>query len=82
MAVSVRPERITISVDTLSDDNVLSEATVENVVYLGTVTTYLVRAAHGAIVRVTRQNDSHKTFERGARVNVAWSADAVVVLTS
>jgi putrescine transport system ATP-binding protein len=82
VAVSVRPERISISREFLTSDNVLADATVENVVYLGTVTTYLVRAPHGAIVRVTRQNDAGHNFECGARVNIGWSADAVVVLTS
>ncbi|MBL8628524.1 MAG: ABC transporter ATP-binding protein [Rhodospirillaceae bacterium] len=82
VAVSVRPERITISAETLSGDNVLQDAVIEDVVYLGTVTTYLVRVPGDAIVRVTRQNDAHQSFARGNVVSLAWPADAVVVLAA
>ncbi|MSO98021.1 MAG: ABC transporter ATP-binding protein [Rhodospirillaceae bacterium] len=82
VTVSVRPERISLDPTPLPDDNALADATIEDVVYLGTVSTYLVRVPHGALIRVTRQNGSQPPLARGSRVSVTWPADAVVVLTS
>jgi len=82
VAISVRPERILINPVPLPDENALADATIEDVVYLGTVSTYLVRVPHGALVRVTRQNGAHTSLSRGSRVSLTWPADAVVVLAS
>jgi putrescine transport system ATP-binding protein len=82
VAISVRPERINLDPVPLPDDNALADGTIEDVIYLGNLTTYLVRVPHGALIRVTRQNNSAPALERGARVSVTWPASAVVVLTS
>jgi putrescine transport system ATP-binding protein len=79
MAVSIRPERI---VADGAGDNVISGATVEDIVYLGTVTTYFMRTPSGAVLRVTCQNGINAPRTRAERVTVAWPAAAVVVLAS
>jgi len=78
VAISVRPERIEFS--NVGDN--AAAGVVEDVVYLGTVSTYLVRAAHGALIRITRQNGTHPSSVRGDRVHLSWPASAVVVLTA
>jgi putrescine transport system ATP-binding protein len=79
VAVSVRPERIMIGA---GGDNTIPDAVVEDVVYLGTVTTYFFRAEKGAVVRVTCQNGVHAPLARGTRSSLSWPASAVVVLVS
>jgi putrescine transport system ATP-binding protein len=80
VAVAVRPERIGLDPVPRPDDNAISDAVIEDVVFLGTMTTYLVRAPHGGLVRVTRQNDMSARLDRGARVSLTWPAAAVLVL--
>lgn len=82
LAIAVRPERIALDPVPKPDDNALADGVVEDIVYLGTVSTYLVRAPHGALIRVTRQNGGEVAFARGTRVSVTWPASAVVVLPS
>jgi ABC-type Fe3+/spermidine/putrescine transport system ATPase subunit len=81
VAVVVRPEQVTLDPVPTPDDNALADGVIEDVVYLGTVSTYLVRVPHGALVRVTRQN-AGAILARGSRVSVTWPAAAVVVLAS
>lgn len=78
VAISVRPERIEL--DAAAGDNHIHDCVIEDIVYLGTVSTYFVRTPHGALIRVTRQNGPHAAFARGDRVNLSWPAAAVVVL--
>jgi putrescine transport system ATP-binding protein len=82
VAVMVRPERVSIDPTPLPDDNALADGIVEHVVYLGTVSTFLVRVPHGGLVRVTRQNSSASVLGQGARVSVTWPKTAVVALPS
>jgi putrescine transport system ATP-binding protein len=82
VAIAVRPERIALDPVPKPDDNALADGIVEDIVYLGTVSTYLVRVPHGGLIRVTRQNDGGGVFARGARVSITWPAAAVVVLAS
>jgi len=79
LAVSIRPERMALGA---GGDNIIDEAIVEDVVYLGTVTTYFLRTPTGARLRVTSQNGIHAPLQRGARTRVSWPAAAVVVLES
>ena len=80
VALSVRPERITLGA--AQAENTLINATVEDIVYLGTVSTYLVRAQSGAQVRVTCQNGTHAPVSTGTKVTLSWPASAVVVLSA
>lgn len=82
IALSVRPERIGLDPVPLPDDNALADAIVEDTIYRGTLSTYLVRAPHGALIRVTRPNDASSQITRGSRVSVTWPATAVVVLAA
>jgi putrescine transport system ATP-binding protein len=79
VAVMVRPERLDIEANATAA-NTLSDLVVEDVVYLGAMSTYLLRAPHGAQVRVTRQMASGSLLARGQTVGVTCAADAVVVL--
>ncbi|MDX2223893.1 MAG: ABC transporter ATP-binding protein [Rhodospirillaceae bacterium] len=80
VAVAVRPERIALGPAVSSDENAIRDAVIEDVVFLGTATTYLVRTSGGAVMRVTRQNGVSALCERGARVGLTWPAAAVIVL--
>jgi len=82
VALSLRPERLSIRAEPCFDDNVLSDAVVDDIVYLGTVSTYLARTASGQVMRVTRQNGTGAAIARGDRVSVTWPATAAVVLTA
>ena len=81
IAIAVRPERIALDPVPRPDDNALADGIVEDVVYLGTTSTYLVRVSPGGLIRVTRQN-TDTSFSRGQRVSVTWPRSAVVVLAS
>ncbi len=78
VALSVRPERIALGA--AHSENFLITATVEDVVYLGTVSTYLVRTQHGALIRITCQNGAHTPVTPSTKVTISWDASAVVVL--
>jgi len=82
VALALRPERISIGrTPVLNADNTV-QGTVAEVVYLGTTSTYFVRLASGALVRVMRQNASGDSMlARGDAVHLCWPAAAAVVLT-
>ena len=74
---AVRPEQIAFT----SIDALLT-GVVSDVVYRGTASTYFVRHAGGAVIRVARQNSGPETFQRGDTVGLSWPTSAVRVLTS
>ncbi|GAA3039318.1 ABC transporter ATP-binding protein [Streptosporangium longisporum] len=74
IAITVRPEKITICTERPSGGLSVVRGVVSEVVYLGLYTSYTVRLAHGAEVTVFQQNalDSASTAERGDSVWLSW----------
>ncbi|MFF0573388.1 ABC transporter ATP-binding protein [Streptosporangium saharense] len=74
VAVTVRPEKITISAEEPEGDVSAVRGTVSEVVYLGLYNSYAVRLADGAEITVFQQNalDSTSTAERGEAVWLSW----------
>ena len=77
---TVRPEKVRLlSAEAPAPDGELSEpGTVREVVYLGSVTRYVVALDNGETLVAMRQNDESgdgaASEERGRRVRLAWSA--------
>ena len=91
--VAVRPEKILIRHTPPQDNereslaevgfNVV-QGTIENLAYLGSLTTYHVKLDSGALVKVTHTNAARHTLTPmhvGNRVYVWWCGSDVVVLT-
>ncbi|GII16904.1 ABC transporter ATP-binding protein [Planomonospora parontospora] len=74
IAVTVRPEKITISTEEPAGGVSAVRGTVSEVVYLGLYNSYAVSLADGAEVTVFQQNalDSTSTAERGDAVWLSW----------
>ncbi|MFF5209901.1 ABC transporter ATP-binding protein [Streptosporangium sp. NPDC000396] len=74
IAVTVRPEKITISTEEPTGDVSAVRGTVSEVVYLGLYNSYAVSLPDGAEVTVFQQNalDSTSTAERGDAVWLSW----------
>ncbi|MBG0812862.1 ABC transporter ATP-binding protein [Planomonospora sp. ID82291] len=74
IAVTVRPEKITISTEEPAGGLSAVRGTVSEVVYLGLYNSYAVSLADGAEVTVFQQNalDSTSTAERGDAVWLSW----------
>jgi putrescine transport system ATP-binding protein len=77
VGVALRPERI----DLLGNNTGIA-GNVEQVVYLGTASTYFIKTDGGVVVRAVQQNSAGApVFAVGERVHLSWSPDAVTVLT-
>ncbi|GAA5062979.1 spermidine/putrescine transport system ATP-binding protein [Thermocatellispora tengchongensis] len=74
VAVTVRPEKITISTEEPAGDVSAVRGTVSEVVYLGTYNSYAVKLGDVAEMTVFQQNahDSTTTAERGDSVWLSW----------
>ncbi|MFJ2031395.1 ABC transporter ATP-binding protein [Streptosporangium sp. NPDC087985] len=74
IAVTVRPEKITISTEEPAGDLSIVRGTVSEVVYLGLYNSYAVNLSDGAEITVFQQNalDSTSTAERGDTVWLSW----------
>ncbi|GDX57522.1 polyamine-transporting ATPase [Comamonadaceae bacterium] len=91
--VAVRPEKMTIQVTPPRDEERESPAQVgfnvvqgviEDLAYLGSLTTYHVKLEDASIVKVTHTNSARhdqRTLTWGSRVYVWWCGSDVVVLT-
>ena len=91
--VAVRPEKMTIQVTPPRDEERESPAQVgfnvvqgviENLAYLGSLTTYHVKLEDASMVKVTHTNSARHdqtTLTWGSRVYVWWCGSDVVVLT-
>jgi spermidine/putrescine transport system ATP-binding protein len=82
VTVAIRPEKISLH-PVSSDDRAVS-GEVEEVVYVGTETRYLVRLTPQTTVMVRQQNvgvDSARQFAAGAQVYLQWDYDAARLLT-
>jgi putrescine transport system ATP-binding protein len=81
IVVAVRPEKIAIAAAGGEAACNRLEGTIESVSYRGEASTYRIALASGKVVRVTAPNVAHAGgFAVGARVALAWSADAALVL--
>ncbi|MGW0592290.1 ABC transporter ATP-binding protein [Streptosporangium sp. NPDC002607] len=74
IAITVRPEKISISTEEPTGDLSVVRGVVSEVVYLGLYNSYTVGLAQGAEVTVFQQNalDSTSTAERGDAVWLSW----------
>lgn len=91
--VAVRPEKMTIQVTPPRDEDRESpeqvgfnvvQGVIENMAYLGSLTTYHVKLEDASIVKVTHTNSARHdqtTLTWGSRVYVWWCGSDVVVLT-
>ena len=81
VAVVLRPERISMSRQPAPTESHGITGTVEQALYLGTTTTYFVRAPRGAVVRVAVQNaPAAPAFNAGETVYLSWPSAAATVL--
>ncbi|MDX1514414.1 MAG: ABC transporter ATP-binding protein [Gammaproteobacteria bacterium] len=78
VTIAVRPERIELN--TSGGGGI--DATVENIVYFGTDTTYHLKLHGGSVLQVRVQNrqGSHRTVNVGDSVRLGFPPDAVQVL--
>jgi len=81
--VALRPEKLAITTEPQPPGTNRAKGVVEEIAYLGSVSTYLVRLETGATVRVIAQN-VHRMVDRPItwedEVWVSWPSDAAVVL--
>ena len=76
-AVALRPERIRI----VGPAEATLTGTVQDAVYLGTVSTYFIKTATGGVVRVLAQNsDGAPVLHKGDTAHLAWVPTALTVL--
>ncbi|MBB6351814.1 ABC transporter ATP-binding protein [Nonomuraea muscovyensis] len=84
VTLTVRPEKITISAEKPDGEVSVVPGTVNEVVYLGTYTSYAVNLAGGTEVMVFQQNahDARNIAERGDAVWLSWQAQHSYALGS
>jgi len=82
VTVAIRPERLRFVDGPTQRENILA-GTVADVAYLGDVLLYRIRTDDGRVLKATMPNvaGAARTAALGARVHVAWPADAAIVLT-
>jgi spermidine/putrescine transport system ATP-binding protein len=83
VTVAIRPEKISVHAE--SPDQRAVPGTVEEVIYTGTDTRYLVRLTKNTIVTVRQQNVGVGTsigFSVGALVYLAWQPESARLLTA
>lgn len=86
VTVAVRPEKIRIAPAEAPEANGLVRGRVEEVIYIGTDTFYVVRITDETVVRVRSQNDRNRLdggqlLPVGTPVSLEWASDAARVLT-
>lgn len=86
VTVAVRPEKIRIAPAEAPEANGLVRGRVEEVIYIGTDTFYVVRITDETVVRVRSQNDRNRLdggqlLPVGTPVSLDWAPDAARVLT-
>ncbi|MEZ4659477.1 MAG: TOBE domain-containing protein, partial [Caldilineaceae bacterium] len=82
VTAAVRPEKITITADPLAPD-VIGPATIEEEIYIGTDTRYLVRMAGDLRLIVRIQNDAGANTlvsSNNQPIYVSWPSRAVQLL--
>jgi putrescine transport system ATP-binding protein len=83
VSVAVRPEKIMISREQPEDPYNWAEGIIEDIVYLGGLSTYYVRLTNGKLVSATQVNLNRTIHERPVweeKVYVSWAPISGVVL--
>jgi putrescine transport system ATP-binding protein len=83
--IAIRPEKISLSRDTLSPTDNCARGVIREIAYLGDLSLFLVRLESGREVRVTLANSSRKPeeqFTRETAVSLSWDASSPVVGTT
>jgi putative spermidine/putrescine transport system ATP-binding protein len=84
----VRPEKVRLLAEDapMPDGRITEAGTVREVVYLGSVTRYVVALDRGGTLVALRQNDESSDEdalqERGRRVRLAWAPQHMTVVAS
>jgi len=81
VTVAVRPEKILLSRAPFSETENVFAGTIEDTIYAGTDTHYLVRLTPSVLMRVSQQNLANNTIRRGERVYLRWPIESVRLLT-
>lgn len=87
VTVAIRPEKISLHLNTPADKRMHVPAIVEEAIYIGTDTRYTVRVAerHLVVARIQNVNSdltANRFFRRGDQVYLSWDTDSALVLTS
>jgi len=83
VTVAVRPEKVIIEGQKPGRENNWCQGVIQNVVYIGTDTNYVVRLESGATVRVREQNVApswRKDLEEGATGFLSWEPESALLL--
>jgi spermidine/putrescine transport system ATP-binding protein len=81
VTIAVRPEKITIQPSgvAMEGDNRI-EATLQEIVYAGAVSTFILRTRDGNEIKVFNQNAEAATLMSGASVVVTWPRSRTIML--
>lgn len=87
VTVAIRPEKISLHMNTSAGKGMHVPAIVEEAIYIGTDTRYTVRVAERHLVVARIQNvgsdlAANRFFQRGDQVYLSWDTDSALVLTS
>jgi ABC-type Fe3+/spermidine/putrescine transport system ATPase subunit len=83
VTVALRPEKIIIQKEDPEIESNCCQGTIENVVYIGTDTNYVVRLDSGATVRVREQNvlpSLGRGLDEGATAFLLWQPESSSLL--
>jgi spermidine/putrescine transport system ATP-binding protein len=80
VVITIRPEKIWLTKESSTPLENQFTGVIEELVYFGTDTHYLVRISDDLILTVRQQNLNHLAFRRGDRVHVGWPAQGAQVL--
>jgi len=80
VVIAIRPEKIWINKESAPPSENQFTGLIEELVYLGTDTRYLVRLSDELILTVRQQNLDHSAFRKGDRVYLGWPAPCAQVL--
>jgi putative spermidine/putrescine transport system ATP-binding protein/spermidine/putrescine transport system ATP-binding protein len=81
VTVAVRPEKMTIRpADALLNDENRIEGTLQEIVYAGAISTFILRTTDGSEVKVFNQNAEPSALRPGIRVAATWPRGRTIVL--
>jgi putrescine transport system ATP-binding protein len=81
----VRPEKVAIGTEAPMDRHNRVTGVVEDIAYLGNMSTYYVRIENGALIKSQVANDrriANRSITYGDRVWLSWTDTAGIVLAS
>ncbi len=86
VTVAVRPEKVRLVPVEAPEANGLLQGRIEEVIYIGTDTFYVVRVSDDTTIRVRSQNDRNRLdagllLPVGTPVSLTWATDAARILT-